>query len=812
MDYLTSDVSHAVRRLARAPGYAVIAALTLALGIGANTAIFSLVKGVVLQPLPYKEASRLVMVWSRNQDPGETTWLSGPEMLDYGAEAATFEQFAAYSTVAGNLTGGLEPERVFIGTVTPNLFATLGVASLAGRTFAPTDSVTAIAGDVVLGFGIWQRRFGGSRDVIGTTVQVNGTTRTVVGVMPESFRLPLDFGNERPTEMWVPLDLRPLTSRGDHGWLGVARLRDGVTHEQAFVRLRALEARWAEQGFWSPEFVGTRVAMPLKDLVLGDVSRTIWILFGAVGFILLIACANVANLTLARADDRHREVAVRAALGASRSRIIGQLLTESVVLSLLGGALGASLAFAGLRSLAALSPAGIPRIEQVGIDAGVLAFTLAVTVATGLAFGLAPSLALSRPDLNRSLKEGGRGASVGAGRLRFRDALAVSQMGFSVVLLIGAVLLVRSFVELRRIDLGFSPGTALTLRVVTPVQSYDSASKVINFHRTFRQRLAELPGVTSVGATRLLPLTGTIGDWSITLESRPTAPGENPNGDWQVASAGYFETMGMSLKRGRFYTDADNENAPVVAVVNETMANRYWPDRDAVGQRFRIGTASNPWITIVGVVGQVRHNAISETPRAEMYVPHPQWAAAGASAPRGMTFVVRTAGDPMGVLAHARRTLRTLDPNLPMADARPLAQVVDDALATARFATQLLALFAVLALTLAAIGIYGVISLLVARRRQEIGIRMALGARPALILRMVIGRGLALAATGVAFGLAAAALLTGALGSLLYGVTRFDPVTFALVPGVLATVALLACLVPAGRAARLDPVRALRED
>jgi putative ABC transport system permease protein len=812
MDRLLSDLAHAFRRLARAPGFAVIAILTLALGIGANTAIFSLVKTVLLRPFPYSDPERLVMIWGA-RDKGETTWLSAPEMLAYMAETQTFAGVAAYYGTAANLTGGQEPERVIAAAVTPNLFQTLGVGALVGHAFLASDSAATIADQIVLGHGLWQRRFGGRDDIIGRSIQVNGSARTVVGVMPASFKLPLDFSEERPSEAWVPYDLTPdATSWGDHSLIGVARLREGVDPASAGSTMRVLEERWVRDGHWSNRKLSGRSAVPLKDLVLGEVRYALWVLLGAVAVILLIACANVANLMLARADERHREIAVRTALGASRARIVRQLLTESVLMSLIGGGIGVALAFGGMKALLAIRPPGIPRVNEIGLDAGVLGFTLLLTVATGLVFGLAPALELSRPDLNRALKEGGRTGSVGRGRQRFRDSLAVAQMGFSVVLLIGAMLLVRSFVELRRVDLGFNRENVLTVRTSLPPSTYPQQQHVIAFVRTLRQRLAELPGVRSVGATRLLPLTGTIGDWSITLEGRPRIPGENPNGDWQVVTPGYFETMGMKLVRGRFITDADQETAPLSAVINETMARRYWPNDDAIGKRFHIGTNSQPWITVVGVVGQVRHNAVTETPRAEMYAPHAQWAAAGASAPRGMTFVIRTSGDPIAVLGYVRQSLRSLDPNLPLADVRTLDRVAGDSLSQARFTTLLLGLFAALALTLATIGIYGVISLLVTRRRQEIGIRMALGARPASILNMVVRRGMALAGIGVAAGLLAALLLTRVLTNLLYGVTRFDLTTFALVPLLLAGIALIACLIPAGRAATLDPVVALREE
>ncbi len=811
MDRLLPDVAHALRRLLRAPGFAAIAILTLALGIGANTAIFSLVRTVVLRPLPYGEPDRLVMLW-RSADKGESTWLSSPEVSGYGGATRAFERVDAYYGTVANLTGGMEPERVNAALVTTGLFRALGVQALVGRTFDPTDSAARISDQVVLGHALWQRRLGGRSDVVGQTIQVNGTARTIIGVMPPTFRLPQDFGTDRPSEIWTPYDLGPTSGAwGDRSLIAVARLRPGVDAAAATSAMRAVESQWYEQGHWRKGDETGLSAVPMRDFVIGDVRAALWMLLGAVGVILLIACANVANLMLARGDERHREVAVRTALGASRSRIMGQLLTESIVIAVVGGALGTGLAYGGLRVLQASQPAGIPRVEQIGIDGGVFTFTLLLTVVTGLAFGLAPALELSRPDLSKSIKDGGRTGSAGVGRQRFRDSLAVAQMAFSVVLLIGAMLLIRSFAQLRGVDLGFEHAQALTARVTLPSATYPNDTAVIAFHRALRQRLRDLPGVTMVGATRLLPLTGTIGDWSIRIEGRATAPNENPNGDWQVVTPGYFEAMGMTIREGRGISESDNENAPIVAVVNETMAKKYWPD-GAIGKRFHIGTLNQPWITIVGVIGQVRHNAVTEAPRAEMYVPHAQWGAAGASASRGLTYVIRTTGNPLGVLGYVRQTVRSLDPNLPIADVQTLETVMANSLSQAKFTTSLLGLFAGLALTLASIGIYGVIALLVSRRRQEIGIRIALGARPRSILAMVVRRGMVLAGTGVAIGLAGALALGSVLNSMLFRVTRFDPATFATIPALLAAVALVACLIPAGRAANVSPMTALRED
>ena len=816
MDRLLADVQYAFRRLARAPGFATIAIVTLALGIGANTAIFSLVKAVLIRPLPYGDSERLTMLWGKRVK-GSTTWLSAPEVRDYAAETHTFVSVAVYSTSAANLTGDREPERIVAAEVSPNLFVTLGVPALVGQVFAPSASAPEIADRVVLSYSLWQRRFGGSPDIVGRRILVNGAQNTVIGVMPEGFKLPLDFSDDRPSELWRPLDLLApeWSGWGNHSLIGIARLREGISLELATVTMRKLEDQWIREGVgggWNDRDIIRRAAVPIKDLVLGDVRFAFWVLLGAVGVILVIACANVANLMLAKSEERHREIAVRTAIGASRGRILQQLLTESVLLSAFGGAVGLGMAYLGIRTLLALRPPGIPRIEQVGLDASVLGFTLLLAVATGVLFGMAPAIELSRSDLNESLKEGGRLGTVSSTGQRFRDWLAATQMALSVVLLTSALLLVRSFLELQRIDLGFDPRNALTLRLTLPVEMYADDSEVIRIVRTLRQRFTELSGVQSVGATRLLPLTGTIGDWSITLEGHTKLPGDNPNGDWQVVTPGYFKSMGMKLVRGRFFAETDAEKAPVVAVINETMAKRYWPGEDPIGKRFRVNRETYPWITIVGIVGQVRQNAITEKPRAEMYVPHAQWAAAGGSTRRAMTFVIRTVGDPLAIFPHVREVVRSMDPNLPLAEVRTLDQVAAAALSQARFTTLLLAAFAGLALTLATIGIYGVISLLVARRRREIGIRLALGAGSAAILRMVVMRGMTLVAVGLSMGLVAAVALTRVVASLLYAVTPLDPMTFMVVPGILVSVAMLACAIPAARAARLDPVVTLREE
>jgi putative ABC transport system permease protein len=808
---LLADLRYSLRRLLRAPGFTTIALLTLALGIGANTAIFSIVKSVILAPLPYGDPDRIVAIWQKGMK-GDVTWLSATEVGKYG-KGAPYSDVAAYTGTSANLTGGQEPERVVAARVTTNLFQTLRVGAERGRTFS-NDDVTGVTAkpNVLLANGLWKRRFGGDAGVIGHEIQLNGAAYTVVGVLPLSFQLPLDFREERPTEVFIPLSLDSpdMMGFGNRSLITVARLRPGISPQAASEAMRTVEDGFRRDGL-SASFGKThRDAIPVRDLVLGDVSVALAVLVGAVALILLIACANVANLMLARTDERHRELAVRTALGASRSRLVSQLLTESVLLSVLGGTLGAALAYAGTTLLAVLHPPGVPRLEDAHVDFGVLAFALLVSIATGVLFGLAPALELTRSGISGTLKEGGRSATLGKGRQRFRDALAVGQMACSVVLLIGALLLVRSLGALSKVDLGFDTRRALTFRTTLPIATYVGSQERINFYRALQDRLARIPGVQSVGATRLLPLTGTIGDWSITLEDRPTAPGENPNGDWQVVTPGYFETMGTHVVKGRTFTADDREDVSPVAVLNDVMAERYWPGQDVIGKRFKIGSTTPVWITVVGVIKQVHHNAVAEQPRAEMYVPYAQWAAAGASSPAGMTFILRTAGDPMAEVSQVRAVVKALDPNLPVANIQTIQRIADDALARPRFITTLLTLFAALALALATIGIYGVISLLVSRRKHEIGIRIALGAQRATILQMVIGRGVALAGLGVAFGLAGAIALTSAVSGMLYGVSRLDPVTFVSAPAVLVVVAVAACLVPAIRAAGMDPLVALR--
>ena len=808
---------YAIRLLAKAPGFALAAITTLALGIGANAAIFSLVKTVILTPLPYADPERLVMIWNMTM-PNDSTWLSPQEVVNYRESAATLAQFGGYIEGDANLTGDSEPERVPAGTVTGELFDTLGVRALLGRTLVPADTHPGAEATVVLGYSLWQRRFGGSPSVLGQRILVNGVPREVVGVMPRGFRLPLDYRASRPTELWIGavIDRANLGQWGNRSFFGVARLEAAVTPADATSEIAVIGRRWVHAGYLDARQEGpltARSAVPLQTFITGGVQRALFILMGAVAVVLLIACANVVNLLLARADTRRREVAVRGALGADRGDIVRQLLAESLLLSMLGAAAGVLVASGALRVLKTLRPAGLPRVEDVNVDPLTLAFTAAVAVACGIFFGLVPAVQITREDLARVLNESGRGAAPGRMRLVVRRGLVVLQLAFSVMLVIAAGLLLRSLIELQRIDLGFDDRSVLTAQVQLPATEYREGSQIVEFYRQVTERLQQLPGVTAAGGVRLLPLARSIGNWSVTIEGRVTVPGDNPNGDFQFATPGYFTAMGLSLVRGRWFTPVDREDAPLVAVINDTMAARYWPDGDAIGKRFRMGGpgGTRPMMTIIGIVKTSRHNAVVEEPRAEMYLPHAQLpSTTGVSAARSMALVLKTQGDPLAFSGALREVVRTVDRNVPVADVQTMEQVTATALAAPRFAAFLLGVFAVLALTLAALGTYATISLLVAERSNEIGIRMALGAERRAIVLSVLREGLAFATGGLIIGIGVALMVGRVLDTLLYGVDTFDPLTFAIVPAILAAVALLATWVPAYRAASVNPVKALR--
>ena len=809
------DARFGVRALARNPGFATVAILTLALGIGANAAIFSVVNAVLLKPLPWADPDRAVMIWSK-WTAFEKTWVASGEVMDYRRRSTTLAEVAAWSDGQINLTGDGDPIRVGAGGVTANLFATFGVAPLHGRTFTPAEDLPNGPDVVVLGHGLWSQRYAGDASVLGTSIQLNGRPYQVIGIMPQGFMLPTDFRTPEPTQLWTPLRLDPATTdHGSHGLYAAGRLKPGATVRQAAGELHGIAQAMTREGFYPPQMQFDTVVLSLTDEAVGPVRRAIWLLFAAVAFLLLIACANVANLLLARAEGRQREIAVRAAIGASAGRVVRQLLTESLVLTAIASLVGLALAYGGVYLLAWWSPPNVPRVAGVTLDLRVLGFTAVVAIVTSVVFSIAPALRSSRVDLTDSLKDGGQGASVGRARQRFRSVLVVAEMALAVVLLVGAGLVLRSLWALQRVPLGFDPAHVLTMRLSLPATSYQTPEQVVDFYTRLKDRVRELPGVRGAGAVRALPLASTIGDFGLMVDGYTPAPGTGAKGDWEIVSDGYIEAMGERIVRGRSIEAADRTATMLVALINEEMARRYWQGRDPLGGRFKIGggnAAQRPWVTVVGIVADVRHNGITDLVKEKFYVPHTQWHVSVGNAIRSMSLVVKSGDDPRALVVPVRQAIREMDPNLPVSNIRTMDDVVAATLSAPRFTGLLLAIFACLALALSAIGIYGVLSYVVSRRTREIGIRVAIGAGRGQVLRLVLGSGLVLSLVGIVIGLAAAASVSGVMAALLHEVTPRDPVTFATVGVSLTIVAIVASLVPAIRAARVDPVKALKAE
>ena len=731
------------------------------------------------------------------------------------AQSQTLTAIGAWSPGQQNLTGDGEPLRVGVGFVSANLFDVLGVRPLLGRAITEPEDVPNGPQIAVLGYPLWQSRYGGDPNVVGRTLMINDTPVQVIGVMPEGFRLPTDFtdGAAEPTQLWRPLAIDMTQLSRSHGFYAAATLAPGQSAASATGELRALTTRWTERGAYPVQMQFSAFAVPIDQEIRGGIRPAMWLLIGAVGFLLLIACANVANLLLVRGDARLREMAVRTAVGAAPDRLVRQLLTESIVLALLGAMLGLALAALGLRILMTVDPTSLPPLAPVRLDWAVVVFTLLIGVATTIIFGLAPALRTLHVNLVESLREGGQ-ATVGGHRQRLRSLLVIAEVSLAIVLVIGAGLMIRSLSALARIDLGFNPDHVLTLRVSVPQTKYDTPEKTIDFFRVLNERVRAIPGVQASGFMRVLPLATTIGDFGLDVEGFQESPGVNAKGDWQIATEGTFEAMGSRLLRGRWFSSADTISSQPIAVINETMARTYWknPD-DAIGGRIRVGSMRNPWLTVVGMVADERHNGVTGIVKEKFYVPHTQWHIATGNNPiRGGFLVVRTARDPLSVAGSVRAAIREMDPNLPVANIRPMSEVVSTALATPRLTGFLLGTFAAIALTLAAVGIYGVLSYLVSRRTHEIGIRLAVGADRMQVMAMVLKQGLTLAAIGIAAGLAAAFVLTRLMQSLLYHVRPNDPVTFVAVSVALIVVSLVASALPAFRATRVSPLIALRTE
>ncbi len=801
---ILQDLRYAVRRLARSPGFTAVAVLTLGLGIGANSAIFSVVNGVLLRSLPFEEPDRLVQLYTAYPDDETRYPLSPPDFMSFHEEARSFSDVAAYAPTRRTITQSGDPAELNAALVSADFLQLLGTEPLIGRGFLPEENQPGQTNVVIISHALWQQRFGADPGVVGRTMVLNGIQHTVVGVLPSGS----EFPSER--EVYIPLQynetFNATTADGRRGeYIDIiARLAPGVTLEQANAEVQALSNR-LQQEFPETNTVQEISMIPLSQQLLGDVKTPLFILLGAVGLVLLIACANVANLLLARAAARESEFAVRSSLGAGRDRLIRQLLTESVVLGALGGLLGLLIAAWGTNALIALRPEGIPRIEGVGVDATVVAFTAIIALLTGIVFGLIPAIQMTRGDLTGALKEGGRGAMTGRAGNRLRGSLVVAEMALAVMLLVGSGLLIRSFLTLTAVEPGMRTERVLTFDLSLPSASYDTSADIFQFYGALLDRLEQLPAVTSVGASSELPLTGIGTVLSFLVEGREPPP-RNQVQDAAVkfATPDFFRTLGIPLRSGRVFTEQDRAGAPQVALINEAAVRRYFPDGEAIGENLLIGDDQG-W-QVVGIVGDVPQSGLDQETRPEFYIP-------AAQAPRGrMTIAMRTSADPLALTGAIRAGVNAMDPNLPISEFTTVEEILSESVAQPRFYTMLLTLFAAVALILAAIGIFGVMSYAVAQRTREIGIRIALGAEESSVLMLVVSRALGLAAGGVALGLLGAFLLSRLLESLLFGVTATDLPTYSLVAVLLLGVAALASYLPARRATRVDPNVALRAE
>jgi predicted permease len=803
------DIKYGTRMLLKSPVFTVVAILALALGIGANSAIFSVVNAVLLRPLPFQNPQQLITVLSRDEgDNSVSSALSFLNIADLRDQTQTFSHVAAYSNTSSFLIGGDEPDRLRGAIVTADVFPLLGVNPAIGRTFTRDEDKQGGPNVIVLSHQLWQRRFGADLKIVGQEIKLSSGSFTVLGVMPERFQFPVQ---ENKAEFWMPLmssvEQATLESRGSVWLQVVARLKPGVSIQQAQAESNTIARRLSAQ---YPE-TNTEVGYALKSLhenLVGDVRPALFVMLGAVGFVLLISCANVANLLLARASGRQKEVAIRTALGASRMRVIRQLLTESMLLSLVGGTLGLLLALWGVDLLVAASPADIPRVSEIGLDVRVLIFTAAITLLTGAVFGLAPALQASKTDLTESLKEGGgRGSTEGLRRNRVRSALIVSEVALSLVLLVGAGLMIQSFWRLMNVSPGFDSDKLMTADVVMRRSKYGEGVQRAAAYQDALQRVAAVPGVQAAAAIYPLPLGGSFEAYTFSIEGRPpAAPGQTPAADYRLVSPDYFRTMGIQLLKGRFFTDSDHKDAPHVMIINESFARKHFANEEAVGKRITASDGDDtPPREIIGVVADVRHAGLDAEAGAEYYVSYLQ-----TPPPSRLTIVARTSGDPASLAGTLRGAIRQSDQEMPVYNLRTMDQLLAQSVARRRFNMTLLGTFALVALVLASIGIYGVMSYSVTQRTHEIGIRLALGAQTSDVLKLIVRQGMLLVSIGVGLGLMIALLVTRVMDSLLYGVSATDPLTFGAITLLLAAVAFLACYLPARRATRVDPMIALR--
>ena len=802
---LGQDLRYGFRTLWKNPGFTTIAVIALALGIGANSAIFSVVNSVLLRPLPYSAPERLVMVWeeaTKHGYPRDTP--AAANYLDWRNQNHVFEDMGAVADQSVNLTGAGDPERIEGSRANASVFSVLGLSPQLGRAFTTEEDQPGANNVVILSDRLWKRRFGADSGIIGKQITLSGQSHTVVGVMPQQFQFP-----SQDIELWVPMAFtsQQAASRGSHYLEVVARLKPGVSVAQAQAEMNTIATRLQQQYPQQNTDLGA-VVVPLHEHVVGDVRPALLILLGAVGLVLLIACANVANLLLARAAVRQKEIAVRVAFGASRWRLIRQFLTESILLAAIGGVVGLLLSIAGIALLTRFIPPNISQVKAITLDARVLSFTLLVSLVTGVIFGLIPALQASMFNPNETLKEGGRDSSAGSRGNRIRGLLVIAEVAVSLVLLIGAGLLINSFLRLRSVDPGFKSDNLLTMKIVLPNQKYPDLARRSAFYTNLIERVEALPGVKSAAVTTNLPLYRQGNSVGVEIEGRPAPPpGQEIIIATRVVSQNYLSTMGIPLLKGRQFGPEETAKMPGAVIINEAMAKRYWPGEDPIGKRLTPGRNASPddWFQIVAIAQDVRQFELTADPKPQMYLPYVQ---ADFLAPRDL--VVKTEVDPIALAGTVRKAVWDIDKDQPVSDIRTMEEIASESVARQRFSTLLLTIFAAVALVLAAVGIYGVMSYSVTQRRSEIGIRMALGAQKTDVLKLTVGQGLKLVLIGVGFGLAGAFALTRLMASLLFGVGATDPGTFVIISLVLISVALLANYIPARRATKVDPLTALR--
>jgi len=815
LDSSLQDLKYGVRLLRRSPGFTTLAVLTIGLGIGANSAIFSVINGVVRKPLGYPDADRLMFITSQFPTLNfNKFWVSPPEYFDFKEHTRAFSHVGAYATGAMNLSEGDRPERVNAAFVTASMFDVLGVRPQRGTTFTPEQDLPGVDPVVVLSHELWQRAFGADPSIVGKTAMIQGLQRTIVGVMPPGFDL-----HDAKAQLWIPLGLNPNNrqNRGSHNLYLVGRLGPQFSAAQADAELQGFLRQWRQwipQGHVPNDSTHRMQMAPLRDEVVGNVKRALWVLQGAVALVLLIACANVANLLLARAESRHKEFAVRTALGAGKTRILRQFMAEGTVLSLLGAAFGLALAFWGLKALLAANPASVPRASEITLDPVVLGFTVGVALLTGLVFGLAPLLHMGEQAVSLSIKEGGVRATAGAGRNRVRRGLVVAEIALAVMLVIGAGLLIRTFRNLTSVDAGFDVENRVTFGLVLPQATYPDSQRVVQVVSDLARKLDELPGVERVAAMQGLPPQRPVNANDTDFEGYSPGPGDPPsNVDYyQTVTLGYFDTMGIEVVKGRGFEAGDAIGGPVV-VINEALAKRFYKDADPIGRRVNPSFGPNsPMFTIIGIARDVKQGGLEAPAGTELYFHFEQLPRLVGFVPRQMNVVLETSRPMSSLLPAIRSSVSSIDPGLPIVQPRTMEDVVGASLTRQRFLSLLLGIFAGVALLLAAIGTYGVLSYMVSERHREIGIRMALGAGNSQVVGLVLKQGITIALIGIVVGVGGALALSRITQSLLYGVDPADPLTFGAVVGVIAIVATAACLIPMRRATRVDPLTAMRAD